>query len=262
MYDLMRSNQLNIMLFLCGVCGTLIVLLANTRFLSKTRKRILILTESVALLLLWFDRLAYIYAGTSGRVGYYMVRISNFAVFFFTAAIVFGYNLYLSDWMTHEGKMDTPPFRLKFGQALTSLAMVMAIVSAFTDFYYYFDENNLYHRGPGFLVAYIVPVVVPILQFTVVMQYRKIFRKLIFVSLILYMFVPLACGILQIFAYGLSLVNCSMAFVSIFMYIFTYLDINETVVRAHEIEIQNMQSEQERAEKLFDKTAMALVSEV
>ena len=102
MFDLIRTNQLDIMLFLCGACAILVFLLINTRFLSKRRKRILIFMEAMACLLLWSDRLAYIYAGMPGPAGYIMVRVSNFLVFFLTSGIVFGFNLYIEDLFINE----------------------------------------------------------------------------------------------------------------------------------------------------------------
>ena len=262
MLEIIKAHQLNLMLLLCGACGILIILLINTRFISGSRKRILILMELIALLLLWFDRLAYVYAGTGGQTGFYMVRISNFAVFFLTPGIVFGFSLYLSDWMLHEGKLDSVPFILKLVRALSLVGMIMAVFSAFTDLYYYFDETNKYHRGNGFLIAYIVPVICPILQYIVIRRHRKIFSRLIYISLVLYIFVPIACGILQIITYGISIVNISMVIVSISLYIFTYLDINDTVEKAHEIEIQNVQSVQDRVRKVFDRTILGVVSEL
>ena len=61
MFDLIRTYQLDIMLFLCGTCGIMTVLLALTRFLPQGRKAIMIQMELVAFFLLFFDRLAYIY---------------------------------------------------------------------------------------------------------------------------------------------------------------------------------------------------------
>ena len=52
MYAFLRTNQLNLMLILCGACGILAFLLFVTRFLTKRRKYILILMELVALFLL------------------------------------------------------------------------------------------------------------------------------------------------------------------------------------------------------------------
>ncbi len=260
MFELMRDHQLNIMLVLCGSCAILIFLLVMTRFLSSSRKRILVMMELMALLLLWFDRMAYVYAGDVSNAGYVMVRVSNFLVFFLTSGIVCGFDLYLWDYLVHEGKVKTLPKRLAVVSYIAVIGMILSIVSAFTGLYYYFDANNMYHRGRGFLIAYIIPVVGPLIIFTVIQQYRKIFSKLIYISLLLYIFVPLACGILQIFTYGLSIVNMAMVAVSVCLYLFTYIDINNDVERAHEIEITNMQGENKRMKKLFDQTAMALVS--
>lgn len=262
MYELIKTYQLDIMLVLCGVCSVLAFLLIITRFLSKQRKRILVCMEFVAVFLLAFDREAYVFAGDPSKTGYIMVRLSNFMVFYLTSCVVFMFNLYLKDYIKVEGKQKSAPKRLQISGVLATLGMLLAIVAAFTNLYYYFDETNLYHRGPGFLLAYIVPVVCPLLQFTVVLQYRKIFSKLINIALNLYIFVPLACGIIQIYAYGISIVNMAMVVVSISLFVFTYLDINDTVEHAHQIEIENIQGQQVRMKRLFNQTANAFVSAV
>lgn len=262
MFELIRAHQLNIMLVLCGVCASMTLLLLITRFMSKRRKKILILMEMIAILLLWFDRQAYLYAGVSGMTGYVMVRVSNFFVFFMTSAIVLGFNLYLTDRLLTEGGMEKPLMRLRIVQVMAIAGMMLAVISAFTNLYYYFDENNTYHRGQGFLIAYIIPIVCPIIQYTVIQQYHKKFSKLIFISLILYIFVPILCGIIQIFTYGISIVNMAMVMVSISLYIFTYLDINNEVVRAHQLEVDSLHESQKSMKRLFDQTATAFVTAV
>ena len=141
MFELLRANQLNIMLLLCGACGILVFLLINTRFLKRSRKAILIFLELIALFLLWFDRLAYIYSGDISQKGYIMVRVSNFAVFFLTSAIVLGFNLYLSDLIKSEGNIALRPKRLYFTGSMAVVGMLLAVISAYTDLYYYFDET-------------------------------------------------------------------------------------------------------------------------
>ena len=262
MMALIRDHQLNIMLFLCGCCGILILLLLLTRSISPRRKRDILLMEVIALFLLWFDRLAYIYAGDETMTAYYMVRISNFVVFFLTPAEVFGFYRYLGGILMEEAKLEELPKRMKIVGSITILGMMLAVVSAMTDLYYYFDESNLYHRGSGFLIAYITPVVTPVILYTVIIQYRNLFSKQMFITLTLYLFVPIICGILQIFTYGISIVNMSMVAVSVSLYISTYIDINDTVERMHELEIEYMQSEQKRMQKIFDQTATAFVSAV
>ena len=262
MYDFIRDHQLNIMLLLCGACAILAFIMVITRFLPKRRKKILILMEVMAFFLLWFDRMAYIYAGDVSNTGYTMVRLSNFFVFFLTPALLLGLNLFLADLLLSSGEVSTPPVRLKIVSYVSVLGMVLSVVSALTGLYYYFDEVNVYHRGSGFLIAYIIPVICPLIQFTVIHQYRKSFSRLIYAAMALYIFVPLGCGILQIFTYGISIVNMAMVLVSLSLYVFNFLDINDTVIHAHEIEIANMQGEQDRMKRLFDQTAMAFVSAV
>ncbi|MBR4759390.1 MAG: HD domain-containing protein [Lachnospiraceae bacterium] len=262
MYDLIRTHQLNIMLFLCGSCGVMVFLLMITRFLTKSRKSILIAMELIAFFLLWFDRQAYIYAGNPTEKGYVMVRVSNFMVFFLTSAIVFGFNLYLTDLLLHEGEMEKQPRILSVVGSMSALGMVMAVIAAFTDLYYYFDETNTYHRGPGFLIAYIIPVICPLMQYIVIAKNKKAFSRIIYISLNLYIFVPIICGLIQIKAYGISIVNMAMVAVSVSLYIFTYVDINDRVVHMHELQLSNAVQQKERMERLFEQTAGAFVSAV
>ncbi len=262
MIELIRAHHLNIMLMLCGACGMLIILLLMTRSVTKRRKRDLLFMEVVALFLLWFDRLAYIYAGKSNSKGYYMVRISNFLVFFLTSGIAFGFYRYICGILTEVGKVKPLPKRLKAVGVMTTAGMLLAVISAFTGLYYYFDENNLYHRGSGFIISYIIPVAAPIILYTVIVKYRDLFSRQMFITLTMYIFVPILCGILQIFIYGISLVNMSMVAVSVSLYITTYADINNAVEHAHRIEIQYMHDKQMRMQKLFSQTAAAFVSAV
>ena len=260
MFEFIRANQMDIMLALCAVSTTMAFMLSITRFLPKRRKWVLINMELTATFLLFFDRLAYIYAGNLTFTGYVMVRVSNFFVFFLTSWIVFAFNLYLVDILNEEGKADFIPFRLKFVAFTSLMGAALSIISTFINLYYYFDESNVYHRGPGFLIAYVIPVLCPIVQYTVIYQYRNRFSKLINTALFLYIFVPIAVGIIQIFAYGISIVNMAMVMVSVSLYVFTYLDINDEVERVHNIEMENLQKEQKSMKRLFDQTATSFVT--
>lgn len=257
MFDFIRNHQMNIMLCLCAVCATMTVMLFLTKFLSKKRKWTLIWLEIIATLLLFFDRLAYIYAGNPASIGYIMVRLSNFMVFFLTCAIVLCFNLYLIDLLNNEGSLSFIPRRLIITGFISAVGMLVVIISAFTGFYYYVDSENIYHRGPGFLLCYVVPVVCPLIQYTAIVQYRKCFSKFIYTALTLYIFLPIATGIIQIIAYGISIVNMAMVLVSVFLYFFTYLDVNDAVEKAHRIEIQSLKTEQKNVENIFYQLALA-----
>ncbi|MDY6305055.1 MAG: hypothetical protein SPL94_03635 [Oribacterium sp.] len=85
--DFLKTHQLNIMLFMSGICGILVVLTVMTRTLSSRRRCILALLEAAAMFLLIADRYAYIYRGDPSPMGFWMVRISNFLVYFLTLYI-------------------------------------------------------------------------------------------------------------------------------------------------------------------------------
>ena len=59
--------------------------------------------------MLVFDRYNYIFMGDESELGYYMIRISNFVLFFTTIFILGVFNLYLKDLFYSEGDKGTTP---------------------------------------------------------------------------------------------------------------------------------------------------------
>ena len=262
MYELIRTYQMDIMLALSTTCMLMAILLLFTKYMLKRRKWILFLMEIIAAFLLFFDRMAYIYAGMEGKKAFVLVRLSNFMVFFLTAWVVFGFNLYIVDMLRRDDTKELVIKRLTVVGTASVVEMLMVVITQFTGWYYYIDETNHYQRGPFFLMCYIVPIVGPLIQFTVIYENRKKFSKRIFASFILYIFVPIMAAIIQIFAYGLSLVNMAMVLVSISLYIFTYLDINEMAVKAHRKEMEILQEDKQRVKRLLDQVLMAMVAAI
>lgn len=259
MFDLIRTYQLDIMLALSATCFCFGLLLFITRFLDKRRKRILIFMEFAATFLLFFDRCAYIYSGDTSPEGFVMIRVSNFFVFFLTAGIVFGFNLYLGDLIEKDSEDKKIPSRLFFVSMATMMQMALVIISQFTGWFYYIDESNVYHRGSGFMISYIIPILCPIIQFTVVQDYKKIFSKYIYVAMLNYIFLPIVTALIQVFAYGISIVNMAMVLVSISLYVFTYLDVNDAVMNAHNNEMKVLNEEKKSFMTLFEKTSSAFM---
>jgi len=255
-----HAHQLNIMLVFTGVNAAMVVMLFFTKALTARRRSVFILLESALFFLVLFDRLAYIYSGNLSRNGRVMVRVSNFIVFFITPAIVYLFNMYLWDLLTDEGQMRAIPTRLKVSGVMAILGMILSVIAAFTGLYYVFDEYNHYHRASGFIISYIFPVVAPMLQLSVIYQYRKLFGKLIYSSLVLFIVAPITASIIQIFAYGLSLTNITLATTGMFLYIFAYLNINEEIERAHKTEIDFLRDEQKSIRRLFDQTVTSFVN--
>ena len=262
MFDFIRTYQLDIMLVLSGASLCLAFLLFITRFLEKRRKYILIYMEFVATFLLLFDRMAYLYAGGVGPKAYVMVRVSNFFVFLLTPCVVFGFNQFVIDLLMKECRVKKIPKRLLLVSIATLVEISLVAVSQMSGLFYYIDEQNYYHRGPGFMLCYIIPVGGPLVQYTVIRKYKEQLSKWIYAALLTYIFVPILMAIIQVFAYGISIVNMAMVLVSISLYVFTYLDMNETVMNAHNHEMKILEEEKKSAKRLFDQTASAFMAAV
>ena len=205
--EFLKAHQLNAMLFMSGICFVLAILTLVTRALPPRRKRIIAFLEIAAMMLLLSDRFAYIYRGDPSRLGFWMVRISNFLVYFMTLYISHALTLYLYDVFRSEGKLTVFPRRIWICEGLFCLGLLLLIISQFTGLYYTFDAQNTYQRAPYNILCYVMPFLITFLQISIVVQYRKLLRPAIVISLGLNTLVPLIASIIQIFTYGVSLTN-------------------------------------------------------
>ena len=260
--DFLIAHQLDIMLFMSGICGILAVLAMMSKSLSHRRRRIIAQLEVAAMLLLISDRQAYIYRGDASALGFWMVRISNFLVYFLILFITHSITLYLFDLFRNEGKMAVMPRRLYICEILYVIGTILIIISQFTGLYYTFDAQNTYQRAPGNIICYFIPVVISVLQMSLVLQYRKLLGPNIAFSLILNTVIPLVASFIQLFAYGLSLTNMTVVGMAILLYMFVLVDLNESVERAKRQEREFYQKEHEREHEMFEQTAEALASAI
>ncbi len=262
MVEFLKEHQLNIMLFMSGICAILAFLTIFTGTLSAKRRRILASLEIAAMFLLLMDRFAYIYRGDVSDLGWWMVRISNFLVFFLSLFIPHVITLYLYDLYRNEGKMKTIPKRLWLCEVLFTVGAALLVISQFTGLYYTFDSMNQYQRAPGFIICYIMPFLIIILQQSVVIQYRKLLSRPLLFSLILNTVVPVIAAVLQIFMYGVSLTNMTTVGLAVLLYVYALVDLNQSLERARKAEIESYKEAHRHEHALFEQTAEALVNAI
>ena len=231
------------MLFMSGICGILSVLSVLTKNLSPRRRQILACLEFAAMLLLVFDRLAYLYRGDTSSTGFWMVRISNFLVYFITLYLLHAVTLYLSDLIRNEGGIKTPLRRLRFCEYVYAAGVALLVLSQFTGLYYTFDENNLYRRAPGNIICFIIPFIIAFIQMSVLAEYHARLNPRIVAILVLNTLVPFAASVVQIFVYGVSLANMSFVGMAIFLYIFALNDLNTSLDESRQELIKSAMSD-------------------
>ncbi|MCR4999056.1 MAG: response regulator [Lachnospiraceae bacterium] len=226
MMEFLRHFQLSVELFLAGGSGVLILLTFFTETMSKGRKRAMILLELAGMLLLIFDRLAYLYHGAPGEEGYWLVRICNFFTFFFTLTVVHAFNLYLMDLYRTPDKLGRIPKALLANEVMYFCGFTMLTISQFTGWYYTFNAQNEYQRGPLFLLCYLFPVLMTVSEIVVMLIYRDCLTRQEFIPAFLFGSIPLLASILQIFLYGLSLTNIALQGMVVLLYFFEIKNLN------------------------------------
>lgn len=258
----LKLYQLDIMLVLSGVCLITTLFAFISRTLSNARKRALLLMLTSSVVLLMSDRLAYLYRGDPSLLGFWTVRISNFLVFFLTLAILYGFNMYLINVHVEDIGFTDPPKRLIVAKVLLIVGMILIIISQFTGLYYTFDVTNTYQRAPAFIVCYAVPITVILIQLSLIIHNRSLFRRSMLGSLLTFTILPLVASIAQVFAYGLSLTNITLPLTCILLYIFALNDLNEQAERARILEIEYLKAEEREARMMFEQTATALANAI
>ncbi|MCR5107306.1 MAG: histidine kinase [Lachnospiraceae bacterium] len=164
------------------------------------------------------DVCAWIFRGDTSTLGYYMVRISNFMVFLFSFIfIIAGVNIY-NEVLSRRLKRGTLLFA-KIEYVLCFLLILLLILSRIFGFYYDFDSGNRYFRTDYFWVQELLSAVCVLIFMITLIRYYKLFagyeRAAVFFSI----FVILTAIIIQVFVYGISLINISITIFMVAVYL-------------------------------------------
>ena len=253
--EYLKQAQLSIMLFLAGICATTSLFVVFTKEMPKKQKRALLLMDIGAVVLLIADRNAYIYRGDPGALAFYMVRVCNFLVFFLNPVILYGFNMYLDDICL--GAADRNVKRVLTAANVTIvLSVLLLVVSQFTGFCYTFDENNLYQRGSGYIYMVLISLLTIVLQIDVIIRSRKRFSMKTLVVLLLFSVVPILAAVVQVFLYGLSLINFGLVAMVVVLYVSTLTRLSEQM-EAYRRDLLAMTLQQERV-----NTELALATRI
>lgn len=169
-------------------------------------------------ILLICDSLAYIYRGSPSEVSYIMVRLTNMVVFIITplmfVIIIRMFNIFLAN-----NGIEVKKVLNYIIYSLVGIDILLIFVSQFSDFVYFFDENNMYHRGPGYSIVFALGFVMILIIIVGMIIHRKGFERYEFVSIMAYLLMPVAASLIQFIHYGLSLNNVASTLALLLMFV-------------------------------------------
>ena len=224
MSNIVRTISISTLCFLSFFCFQVGIFLWSGHKLKQNGRRTLIFIELFTGVMLLFDALAYIYRGNTSELGWYMVRLSNLFVYICNFSISFFVCFYVCEFIKQSrlslSLIFHPKTAVKSGipvQLFIVLFLCLAgicaiIISQFTNLFYYFDENNLYHRNALFPVGVGLGLLPGLITLTVLLQNKKKMHTNEFISLLLYFALPMVGVILILVSYGFSWINISLGF--------------------------------------------------
>ena len=166
------------------------------------------------------EALAYIYRGDPSTTGYFMVRITNFTVFFcniLLSALLVGLLGYLIK--KNGGKKYIWGIRIAF--TILAVSAVILILSRIFHFYYAFDEENRYYRLPSYwLMLGLMESVMLVLVFLTFYNWKYL-NLVERIEFLMFEFLPLLGLVIQNFVYGVS-VTTIVNTISILLVFLTY----------------------------------------
>lgn len=229
-----NRQSLHIAMLLWGCIFSLIAALCmfmSKNFDREKRKRLLRMQICVAALL-FSDAFAWGFRGYPGMTGYYMVRISNFLVFFLSDVGIFLFHAYVCCYVfSHNRKLENSIVRVKVAYAAAVVGMALVVISQFTNLYYSFDADNYYHRNPAHIISMVIPLAIMLLDLSLLIQYRRELSRMMFVALVSYIVMPMVAVLVQIFYYGISLINIGACISIILMFVVSMVEQNQNLAR-------------------------------
>ncbi len=213
-----QSTHVALLLWGCIFCLIAALCMFMNKNFEKEKRRWMISMQTSTALLLGSDALAWAFRGYPGTVGYVMVRISNFVVFAATAIVLFFFHAYVCSYLFRKDEIKKI-CRTKLVWLICTIALVLVIVSQFTHLYYYFDADNFYHRNTMYLISMLLPLSGMLLDFSLLLQYRKRLSRDSFVAMVSYIVLPLVAAVIQTFYYGISLINIAICISMILIFV-------------------------------------------
>ena len=237
---MIKEQYLQISIELWGffLCMVAIICIGFTRNIDKKGAEKLddvLICDSLMLL---NDVFALYFRGDTSRLGYYMVRISNFLCFAFSFIIT----SLLAAYLAHIIKKRTGQEVIRllyFEYAVTSVGMILLVLSRLLGFMYAFDESNRYYRLPLYFIPALFGFLGLGMMLLMVMKYYQYLKKSERYAISVYLLLPLIAMAVQIFHYGISYVYIAMTISSIVIFVQYEMEYASYMVQA-ERELSDM----------------------
>ena len=160
------------------------------------------------MVLLVLDSLSWVFDGHAGPTISLVLTSVNILYYLMNPLPSFLWSLYAHYQVFHDERRTKKLFLFLLIPVI--IFAVISIINPLTDWLFFLDGNNVYHRGKNFYLVVIVCYTYLICTFVFIFMNKRSIEKRHFVPLLLFPVPPFICGILQAVSYGLVLVWSSI----------------------------------------------------
>ena len=226
-YEIVNSILLLWGSLFCGVAG--LSFWIKKSYKTEKKKWMHRMQFSASALLLC-DGMAYLFEGRPGRLGCWMVHVSNFGVFFLVELTLLLFHRYIcATLLTPEEKRTL--MRVKLVRAICWVGLALVVVSQFTGLYYTFDAANVYHRAVGYPISMCLPMLAMLLDASLLMQYETRISSLMLLAMSSYFVLPLIAASIQAVHYGWALIDMAIGISMVLMFLVAAKEQNEELLQ-------------------------------
>lgn len=164
------------------------------------------------------DAMAWLFRGSLTDTGYYMVRVANFAAFFFGFLSM----PLVAEFITHIIKKRSGINGLYWKYIewiIFIIGAVLLVINIFRPFIYGFDDRNTYYRLAFGVIPGCLAFVGIVITLGVVLEYISYLQPFEKIATIIYLVLPVGAVVLQTFRYGISFTYLSLVISALMMYI-------------------------------------------
>ncbi|MGN1042605.1 MAG: sensor histidine kinase [Christensenellales bacterium] len=154
-----------------------------------------------------------------GKAGYAVfigLHVSNFFEFAFGYALSFAFLLYIYSVLEQRGckiKTKLPAY------VFFAVSIVGLVIGEATKTYFYIDSANMYQRGNLFYISQILAIGEIALNAVYIIVYARYFKRSELAAMCIYVFLPVAALIAQVFFYGIYLLLLSTTIAMVVMFL-------------------------------------------
>lgn len=196
----LRTLDSSILSFIVLLCIYINAYNRSEKMFHHYRLFMLLIITNMAMIVI--DLLGWAFNGLPGQHHFLLNQYTNLALYIFEPVAPMLWILYTNYQVyKNPAKVQSTTYTLL---ALWFVNATFSILSLYYGWFFFVDSQNLYHRGPYFLLHTAFCYCLVIYAFIFVLGNRRVLEKRYFLSLLLF-FVPVSIGTsIQVVQYGVS----------------------------------------------------------